>query len=81
MYTFCQSFARSSQRGFIDSMSFIFFAAPAFDFLFAIDGGVWMEEAFVVDQTGQVVTAGESGYEFVLVLLDTVREIACDARV
>ena len=40
-----------------------------------------MEEAFVVDQTGQVVTAGESGYEFVLVLPDTAREIACDARV
>src|SRR6266404_2320517 len=32
-------------------------APPAFDFFFAGDGGIWIEEAFVIDETGQVVAA------------------------
>jgi len=42
--------------------------APAFDFLFATDGGVRIEEAFEVNKAGQIVSAGKAGYEFVLVL-------------
>ena len=77
-----QSLAKSSQSGFIDLMSFILLAPPpAFDFLFATDGGVGIEEAFVIDEAGEVVAAGESGDEFLLVLPDAVREIARHAYV
>ena len=40
-----------------------------------------MTEAFVINEARQVVTPGESGREFVLVLPDAVREVARDARV
>jgi len=43
-------------------------ASPPFDFFFAIDGGVGIEKALVVDETGQIAAAGESGNEFILVL-------------
>src|SRR5712692_7281788 len=54
-------------------------APPAFDFLFAGDGGIGIKKAFVVDEKGQVVAAGESGDEFALVLPDAVWEVARDA--
>ena len=48
-------------------------AAPAFNFLFAIDRCVRIEEALVVRQTSQVVPASESLYDFVLVPQRRVR--------
>src|SRR5258707_15829222 len=55
---------------------YLFAAPPAFDFLFTIDRGVGIEEGLIVDESSQVVAAGESGGEFVLMLPDTVREVA-----
>src|SRR5579863_478341 len=49
---------------------------PGFDFLFAGNGGIGIEETFAVDEASQVVTPGESEYEFVLVLPDAMQKIS-----
>jgi len=55
--------------------------SPAFDFLFAGNSGIGIEESFVINEAGQVVSAGESEDEFLLVLPDAVRKIARDAGI
>ena len=56
-------------------------APPAFDFLFAGNSCVWLKEALIVYEAGQVVAAHKALYKFVFLLPGEVREIALDARV
>jgi hypothetical protein len=51
-------------------------ATPAFDFFFAVDGGIGRNEPLLIDQTGQVVAAGKAWYHFVLMLPDSSGQIA-----
>ena len=53
-------------------------APPAFDFLFAGYCSIGIEKALVMDELRQVVTAREARYQFVLVLPDSIQEIARD---
>jgi hypothetical protein len=63
-------------------MSLIFLLRrQPFDFLFAINRRVGVEEALVVSESRQVVTAGEAGNQFALVLEDAAAEVSGDARV
>jgi hypothetical protein len=54
---------------------------PAFDFLLAIDRRVGIDEAFVINQSREVITAGETRHELVFVLKYPTAEIASDAGV
>ncbi len=56
-------------------------SSPAFNLFFAIDRGVRIEKALVVNQTGQVVPASESGNDFVLMLPDASRQVPRDAGI
>ena len=52
---------------------------PRLDFLLAVDCCVRMHEFFVIDQSCEVVSAGEAGDEFILMLKNTMRQVAGDA--
>jgi hypothetical protein len=56
-------------------------APPALDFFFTIDGGIGIEEPFVIDKGREVVAAGESRNAFIFVLPDAMRQIAGDSDV
>ena len=47
-----------------------FLSAPVLDLFFAADGGVWLHEAFEVNESGEVIAGGESN-GLVLVLPDS----------
>jgi len=55
--------------------------APCFDFLFARNCRVRIDKLLVVNQSSKVVTAGETGHDFVLVLKYPARQASGDARV
>jgi hypothetical protein len=56
-------------------------STPSLDFFLAIDRRVGIDEAFVIDEAGEVVTAREAGDEFVFVLEGTMGQVAGDAGV
>jgi hypothetical protein len=50
-------------------------------YLCAGDGGIGIEEALVIDELSQVVAAGKSRYQFVLVLPNAMWQIAGDTHI
>jgi len=73
--------ARSRQCGHGFDEANLLAATPALDFFFAADCCLGIEEAFVINEAGEIVPAGESGHEFVLVFEHAAVQIAGDTRV
>ena len=46
----------------------LFAAAPAFDLFLAINRSIWIGERLVIDKAREIVAAGKSRTQFVLVL-------------
>ena len=59
----------------------LFAAEPAFDLFFSGDGVACIVEGLEVYQAGDVVFLGETGDEFVFVLVDATLKLAGDAGV
>jgi hypothetical protein len=55
--------------------------SPAFNLFFAVDCWVRIEKALVLNETGQIVQAGETPDVFVLVLPDAACQVASDTGV
>lgn len=56
-------------------------STPSLNFLFAIDGGVGIDEAFVIDEAREVVATGEAGDEFVFVFEDATAQVTGNAGI
>ena len=77
-----QSALRSNQRGFAFSIKEIFFGAePAFEFLFAGDGGIHVSVVIEPDESIEVIALGESGCLAAFMLGDSALKIVCHADI
>jgi len=63
------------------NQGYLFATTPGFDFLFARNGGIGIDEAFVVNEVSQVVATGEARDGFLFVLPHSADQVACDSCV